>query len=374
MGTARRDRQGPADASSRLDEAKRVGNPFTAVLLDTGIGGPEAEKLPETLALFPELRHAPLILLIPLGQPGKLSSLLGNGVAGFVNKPIVPSDLFNVLMRLTTSGSGHRRAAEERPPRETPLLPVPKTRHAGARILLAEDNAINQKVATQILKCFGYEFDIVGDGSQAVQSLRNQPYNLVLMDCQMPEMDGLEATRAIRTLEAEGAIGKGGQIPIIALTANALEGDRQNCLEAGMTDYLSKPLRPEQLLQMIEKYLEEAFRLEQPADDASADAEPESATDSCPAAPPFDLDVFVERCMGDRDFALQLLEELQTQFPGQLESLSVCLEEGALQDVVRLRTPSKAWLPTWRRTDCATPPSNSNRPLGWLILPPLDSA
>jgi CheY-like chemotaxis protein len=117
------------------------------------------------------------------------------------------------------------------------------------RLLLAEDNAINQKVAQTILKKVGYTVDAVWDGSQAVQACTAQDYDVVLMDCQMPEMDGLEATRQIRKLNKQQPI-------IIAVTAHALVGDREKCLESGMDDYLSKPYRQEQLLQLIKENLE----------------------------------------------------------------------------------------------------------------------
>ena len=154
------------------------------------------------LAKFPELSATPLVLLIPLGQPGPFAELKGSSIAGFVNNPIVPSELFNVLISLgqkdvaATPTQGAVAAPTER-------RTIPKTRHETAKILLAEDNPINQNVATHILKCFGYSFDVVSNGREAIRAWPRN-YDLVLMDCQMPEMDGYEATRAVRRWEEDG--------------------------------------------------------------------------------------------------------------------------------------------------------------------------
>jgi CheY-like chemotaxis protein/HPt (histidine-containing phosphotransfer) domain-containing protein len=157
------------------------------------------------------------------------------------------------------------------------------------------------------------------------------------MDCQMPEMDGYEATRVVRRWEEEGRLLPGRSLPIIALTANALEGDRRKCLRAGMTDYLSKPLRPEQLLETIEKHLREVMQLEHGVTASqnvrANSAEPSASGDG--SAPPLDMAAFVDRCMGDREFALQVLGEFQHEFPAELERLARCLETGGSEEVAR---------------------------------------
>ena len=118
------------------------------------------------------------------------------------------------------------------------------------RILMAEDNQINQRVGKLILQRAGFTIDLVEDGSEALEAHRAQPYDLILMDCQMPTMDGLEACRRIRSLE-------GSQPIIVAVTANALVGERERCLDAGMNDYLSKPFQAEQLVAIVKKWLPE---------------------------------------------------------------------------------------------------------------------
>jgi len=117
-----------------------------------------------------------------------------------------------------------------------------------ARILMAEDNAINQRVGKLILQRAGFAIDLVGDGNEALEAHRAQPYDVILMDCQMPTMDGFEASRQIRKLEQP-------QPAIIAVTANALVGERERCLNAGMDDYLSKPFQAEQLVSVVKKWV-----------------------------------------------------------------------------------------------------------------------
>ena len=133
----------------------------------------------------------------------------------------------------------------------TPIRPEPETQKLDARVLLAEDNVVNQAVAVAMLKSFGCRVDVAKNGLEAVSSVEREPFDLVLIDRHMPEMDGFAATRAIR--EAEQARGT-ERLPIIALTANAMEGDRDRCLAAGMDDYLSKPFKHSQLREVVEAW------------------------------------------------------------------------------------------------------------------------
>jgi CheY-like chemotaxis protein len=130
------------------------------------------------------------------------------------------------------------------------------------RILMAEDNAINQRVGKLILKRAGFEIDLVSDGSEALSAHRQQPYDVILMDCQMPIMDGFEASRQIRKLDQRQPV-------IIAVTANALLGERERCLEAGMDDYLSKPFQAEQLVAVVRKWAKERGRQPLPGESRS---------------------------------------------------------------------------------------------------------
>ena len=181
------------------------------------------------------------------------------GFTSHLTKPIRPSALLQaVLVALGTQAdpADEADAAPATGPasRDHPCVTVAAA--PGSRVLLAEDNEINQLVACEILSGAGFACTVAPTGTAAVAALLQDPYDLVLMDCQMPEMDGFEATREIRRLERIGALtAQRGRVPIIALTANALKGDRARCLEAGMDGYVSKPIDLKALLETIESVL-----------------------------------------------------------------------------------------------------------------------
>jgi len=202
-----------------------------------------------------------------------------------------------------------------------------------ARILLAEDHEINQELVAEMLRNEGMQCDVVQDGQLAVKAVLRQPYDLVLMDCQMPEMDGLEATRQIRRQEKAGLLAgrRAGLLPIIALTANAMTGDREACLAAGMTDYLSKPFLPEQVLRTIDSYLVPVSTAgEAPACDACApDATAELTS-------PVDFEALLQRCMGNRAFLQRIVLKFQNRLAGDMEELEHRVALGNGHEVERL--------------------------------------
>ena len=193
---------------------------------------------------------------------------------------------------------------------------LPAIRRSGARILVVEDNVVNQEVALGILRKLGVRADAVGDGAEALESLKTLPYDLVLMDMQMPEMDGLEATRIIRNPQSAVL---NHHVPVIAMTANAMRGDRQRCLAAGMNDYISKPVSPQALVDAMNAWL--------PPDtpDTRSDL---SASEAEPEASILDRSGLIARLMYDEALADRILARFLETTPQQIESLKRSLDSG----------------------------------------------
>jgi CheY-like chemotaxis protein len=190
------------------------------------------------------------VLLTSSGQRGD-SRLFGEmGFAGYLLKPVTQRDLIDCLMIVLGARTEPARLAAQ------PIV----TRHGlrmqrtseTHRILLVEDNVVNQKVACRLLEKLGYRVDVAGDGAAAVKAWESGKYDLILMDCQMPEMDGYEASRKIRRLERDGQ-----RIPIVALTAHAMKGADAECTAAGMDDFLTKPVDRVQLRERLDHWLNE---------------------------------------------------------------------------------------------------------------------
>lgn len=181
------------------------------------------------------------------------------------------------------------------------------------RILLAEDNMINQKVALKILENLGYFADAVANGLEAVHALETIPYNLVLMDVQMPEMSGLEATRVIRDLKSKV---KNHNITIIALTAHAMKGDREECINAGMDDYLSKPINPKELGERLNHWLPLSKRTE----------DEDSGTIKIIKTKVFDQQALIERIDGDEELLETILEMFVENIPDRLDAIKTAID------------------------------------------------
>jgi PAS domain S-box-containing protein len=229
------------DALDTLAESQTAASPFDLVLLDWHMPGLDGLETARRIhAEHPE--HCPLMVLVTAYGHRIESRLIEQaGVAAVLGKPIDTPTLVHILGTLVE---------EQHVARETPQKPIDvQTRARGARILLAEDNAINREVASAMLRDAGFEVDIAEDGAQALALASKVRHDLILMDMQMPVMDGLRATRAILALPDRG------NVPILAMTANAYEEDRQACLAAGMRDHIAKPVDPDALLAMVAKWL-----------------------------------------------------------------------------------------------------------------------
>jgi PAS domain S-box-containing protein len=212
----------------------RDGEPFDIALIDMQM--PEMDGV----ALAREIRE--LNDKLPLVLSSSLGHYDARGFAASLAKPLKPSQLFNVLLGVLAE-----EAARPRKPAAKPQLDPEMAQRLPLRILLAEDNAVNQKLALRLLSQMGYRADVAASGLEALQALERQPYDVVLMDVQMPEMDGLEATRQIRRRWTTG------RPRIVAMTANAMQGDRDRCLEAGMDDYISKPIHVAELVSALSR-------------------------------------------------------------------------------------------------------------------------
>ncbi|GAX61102.1 signal transduction histidine kinase-like protein [Candidatus Scalindua japonica] len=238
------------EAIKKLAAATKEGNPFRVALLDYCMPEIDGELLCREIKTDPELQDLVLVMLASVGRRGDAEHFKRMGVAAYLTKPVKKMQLFDCL-RIVTGESG--KDGKETEGQIVTQYSISEDHKQRIRILLTEDNVVNQKIALRILgKKLGYHADLATNGREAVESLEKFDYDLVLMDCQMPVMDGYEATGTIRDLNS--AV-RNHNIPIIAMTANAMKGDREKCLEAGMNDYVSKPINVQKLAEAIDRNL-----------------------------------------------------------------------------------------------------------------------
>jgi two-component system, sensor histidine kinase and response regulator len=236
-----------ADAAlAELRRAAQAGNPYAIALIDQRMPGSDGLLLARAIRAEPALRRTVLVLLAARNDRLTSEQLGVFGLDACEVKPINAEKLRTTIGHLLTSG-------RELEARHLTIPPVPVSRHSGA-ILVAEDNPVNQKVITLMLRNLGYDCEVAENGRVALEALRQRPFALVLMDEHMPEMDGIEATRRIRADIAAGLLPEG--LPIIATTADAMPGTRERCLQAGMDNYLAKPIRVDALAAAIAAHLD----------------------------------------------------------------------------------------------------------------------
>jgi two-component system sensor histidine kinase/response regulator len=336
-------------ALKNLAQSAAANDPYRIVIIDSASPEAGGHELAEQIAGNAGLGEPAMLLITAIGDEESSRSEPGQVAVGYLSKPITASRLFDAMISALKPSSGAK-------PDETRKMPAGEKQTVAreTRILLVEDNEINQQVAVELLRSGGYTCDVRSNGTEAVAAVKEGQYDLVLMDCQMPEMDGYEATGAIRQWEASH---RRRPLPIIALTANALSGDRQRCLDAGMTDYLKKPLNRRELLATLDEYSATAAAsgmgvspvnpvLDQNQDGpalahpglpftagapGTATAAPSGTAADLgigePQAAPLDCESLIDRFMGDWDFVQVILEKFHQQIGTDLEQLEQSLIE-----------------------------------------------
>jgi CheY-like chemotaxis protein len=315
-------------ALEALRQAAAAGEPFDVAIVDMKMPGMTGLDLAAAVRGDPALAALPMVMVTSLHSNAELSRARELGMSAYLSKPVRRHELFRALMQalgmsLAQSGDGARLAAD--------------STRIKARVLLAEDNSVNQFVARKIFNLMGCPFDIVANGQLALEAVQQGDYDIVLMDCQMPVLDGYAATRAIR--EHEAARG-GARVPIVALTANALVGDADLCLAAGMDDHLPKPYTRDQLVSTMVRWLPAHLVELAHRGDASPPAPAPAA-----AATPGEAVVLNQRALDniralDPDGSEGVLAEAVgiylDEAPGHLAALGAAAAAGATPEVTRL--------------------------------------
>ena len=312
------------DALSALEKAHKTNAPFDIAVIDNTITGMEGKEFAALVRTRPHLADTRLILTGPrtlLNQADRLQAL---GFRAVIPKPSSCST-FMAILGLTAASTAPGLITPERfGPKRDPM-DATTLDGEGLSLLLAEDNPINQKAAQGILIKIGFSrIDLAPDGRRAVEMVRSKDYDLVLMDVQMPGMDGLEATRKIRQWEKDQRRGK-RHTPIIALTANAMTGDRDTCLEAGMDAHITKPIRRDTLVQVLRKWVSPVTG--QP----TIQAVPPTVNEEEETLPVFDREAALDRYEGDGQVLQMILDEFIQQAREMIPAIGRALEEGDWQ-------------------------------------------
>jgi PAS domain S-box-containing protein len=322
--------RGTPDGQSAMNDllsCAAMGRPYGVVIVEQNPSDMDAKALAGRIKAEPSIRDTTLMLLCGMDQPDLPKAMAPYGYRNFISKPVRQSQLFDEII-----GAIDRQALAVRP-LESSEPAVKPSDHRGANILLADDHEINRMVAVEVLEQAGYRCRAVNDGQAAADAAAEGGFDLILMDCQMPRLDGFDATRLIRSRELSSPGSR--RMPIIALTANALKGDKERCLEAGMDGYISKPLDPAKLMEAIEGALRNkdgAATVKDDKEQLTVNLPPSSP----PQEPPIDLPSVLQRCGSNQAFVAKMLQKFADQSGESFEKLQSAVQEGDAAGVGQL--------------------------------------
>ena len=314
------------EALTLLETMARDGSVADVVIADAEMPGLDGLDLPGLMAARPSLAEIPVLTLHSIGhgerdEPGRQA-----GTGGRLMRPVELAE----LRRSVASALGVAPQAEPAPAAETPLLMAAGQAGKAPSVLVVEDYETNQQLLIGHLCRMGVEHQLAQDGRQAVELYQSGHFDLVLMDIQMPDMDGFEATRRIRRFEAGAPDGPARRTPIVALTAHAYKGFREQCLQAGMDGYLPKPFRRAELMEVIHIHLGQTFPLSGPEPQAAVEIDAPALED-----PPMDFGQAVQEFEGDSELVLQVLESFMANVHAQIGKINAALERGDQEPILR---------------------------------------
>jgi len=299
-----------ATALAALRDAVGAGQPFRVAILDMMMPGMDGATLGTAILADENLKSMPLVIMPSHGQRGDSRRFKEIGFAAYLVKPVSQSDLFDCLASILIG----KRQMDKRALITHHSLEA--ARRSSARILLVEDNLTNQEVVMGMLRRMGWNADVKGNGKEAIRALEASSYDLVLMDVQMPEMDGYQATKIIRDQQSPVI---NHSVPIIATTAHAMTGDAQKCLAVGMSDYIAKPIDANALRRTVEKWLRRKTHSVTP--ETVVKSASGIAANSPVAARVFNREAFLDRMMGDEVFAREVAAEFAKELPALVTEL-----------------------------------------------------
>ncbi|MCP4151343.1 MAG: response regulator, partial [bacterium] len=312
-----------------LEAAAAKDDPFSVAVVDLNMPEMDGETLGIKIRLDPELNDTSMVSMTSFGSRGDARRFKKIGFGAYLTKPLKQTTLHDCLAAVLSGESPANAEGAEKQGIIT-RHSIAESKRKRIRFLVAEDNITNQRVALGMLQKLGFSADAVANGLEAVNALETIPYDLVLMDCNMPEMDGYEASIEIRKREKQASK---PPVPIVALTANAMQGDKERCLEAGMDDYLSKPMEPLELDKIIERWLggrenaDDALEMEEDDDFTLEDeGTQEEEAEEIATEIIFDKALLVHRMMDDEDLAEMVIAEFLASMPALMAE-----SEGALQ-------------------------------------------
>jgi two-component system, sensor histidine kinase and response regulator len=301
-----------------MDRARQEGRPFKLVLLDFQMPDMDGFAVAEAIQNRPELSASTIMMLSSVGQRGDAARCKELGVAGYLTKPVRQSVLLDAIHAALTGGSS---ASPDSEPRALVTRHSVRESRGAIRVLLAEDNAVNRALVINLLTKRGHHVIVAENGREAVKAHLTELLDVVLMDVQMPDMDGFEATAVIR--ERERHIGK--HIHIIALTAHAMTGDRERCLAAGMDGYLTKPVRPAELFDALEDAVSHGAMV---AEAAPTPAHAASMPRASGASPSFDPADTLMRVGDDRELLARMVGMFRSESPRMMSAIRKSVDTG----------------------------------------------